>query len=136
MYGAWPPTIQHKVFVSYHHADQQEVNSFINLFDRFHAIFISRALGVDIEQQLIDSTNTDYVMQRIRALYLVDSTVTLVLIGRCTWARRYVDWEIQSSLRRAADGRPPNGLLAVVLPSAGERPVPPDRLKHNLLGPN
>ena len=44
-----------------------------------------------MEDDVIDSNNTDYVMQRIRQLYLQDSTVTLVLIGKCTWARRFGD---------------------------------------------
>ena len=47
-----------------------------------------------MEQDIIDIDNTDYVMRRIRELYLKDSTVTIVLIGKCTWARRSIDWEI------------------------------------------
>ena len=35
-----------------------------------------------MEQDIIDSDNTDYVMSRIRELYLKDSTVTIVLIGK------------------------------------------------------
>jgi hypothetical protein len=42
-----------------------------------------------MEQDIIDIDNTDYVMRRIK-----DSTVTIVLIGKCTWARRSIDWEI------------------------------------------
>jgi hypothetical protein len=38
-------------------------------------------------------------LRRIRQLYLLDSTVTIVLIGKCTWARKFVDWETQASLR-------------------------------------
>jgi hypothetical protein len=53
-------------------------------------------------------------MQRIRSLYLRDSTVTIVLIGKCTWARRFVDWEVQASLRNPADGYP-NGVVAIQL---------------------
>ena len=69
----------------------------------------------------------------IRELYLKDSTVTIVLIGKCTWARRYVDWEIQASLRHGKTVMV-NGLLGIVLPSAGENPIPPPRLKMNLKG--
>lgn len=67
-----------------------------------------------MEDDIIDSDNTDYVMQRIRQLYLQDSTVTIVLIGKCTWARRFVDWEVQASLRNPADGYP-NGVVAIQL---------------------
>lgn len=120
-----------KVFVSYHHEDQSEVNTFVNKFDSKHDVFITRALGFSLNQNIVDSDNADYVMRRIRELYLGDSTVTIVLIGKCTWARRYVDWEIQSSLRHGAKTLP-NGLLGIALPSAGEQATVPRRLSINL----
>lgn len=121
---------KHKVFISYHHEDQEEVEAFIKEFDENKDVFITRALGVDIEQDIINSTNTDYVMRRIRELYLKDSTVTIVLIGKCTWARRYVDWEIQASLRQG-ETVIPNGLLGIKLPSYNSNGYP-DRLNKNL----
>jgi MTH538 TIR-like domain (DUF1863) len=54
------------------------------------------------------------LMGRIRADYIKDSTVTIVLAGKCIWARRYVDWEIQASLR-AGQTVSPNGLLGLKL---------------------
>jgi len=125
--------IRHKVFISYHRDDRTEVDEFVKTFDHEREVFISRILGVDMDQDIIDSDNTDYVMSRIRQLYLKDSTVTIVLIGNCTWARRYVDWEIQSSLRHG-ETVTPNGLLGIVLPSAGENPTAPERLNENLKG--
>lgn len=92
-----------------------------------------RSLG--LSQDIVDSTNTDYVMRRIRQLYLNESTVTIVLIGICTWARRYVDWEIQSSLRSGPETTP-NRLIGIVFPSAGQSPAAPDRLRLNLKGPD
>lgn len=120
----------HKVFISYHHEDQDEVEQFIETFDHEHNIFIARALGVEMEEDIIDSDNPDYVMQRIRELFLKDSTVTIVLIGKCTYARRYVDWEIQASLRQG-DTVTPNGLLGVKLPSYNKKGFP-GRLNKNL----
>ena len=98
--------IRHKVFASYHHDDQDEVDTFIRTFDEERDVFITRGLGVEMDPTIIDSDNTAYVMQRIRALYLRDSTVTIVLMGKCTWARRFVDWEIQASLRHGERSRP------------------------------
>lgn len=122
---------KHKVFISYHHDDQDEVEDFIETYDYYHDIFIARALGVGMEEDIINSTDTDYVMQRIRELYLEDSTVTIVIIGQYTWTRRYVDWEIQASLRHGEDTTP-NGLLGIVLSSAGQSPRAPERLSINL----
>lgn len=120
-----------KVFISYHHADQHEVESFVQTFDDIGDVLISRALGVGMENDIIDSNDPDYVMRRIRELYLQDSTVTIVLIGTCTWARRYVDWEIQASLRHG-EKTTPNGVLGIVLPSASRQPTAPERLRVNL----
>jgi hypothetical protein len=101
--------MSHKCFISYNAADKDAVDKFC---ENFSGSFIRR--GLKMEDDIIDSTNTDYVMQRIRSLYLKDSTVTIVLIGKCTWARRFVDWEVQASLRNPADGYP-NGVVAIQL---------------------
>jgi Thoeris protein ThsB, TIR-like domain len=94
-------------------------------------MFISRGLGSTMAGDIINSNNDEYIMSRIRQLYLSDSTVTIVLIGNCTWARRYIDWEIQSSLR-SGEKTTPNGLLGIKLPSysSGKYPY---RLNANLL---
>lgn len=111
--------VRRKCFISYHHTDQAWVDAFIKTFDDTHDLFIARGLGQAMAQDVIDSTDTDYVMRRIRELYIKDSSVTLVMLGRCTWARRYVDWEIQASLRVPQNGLP-NGLLGIKLPTYPE----------------
>lgn len=123
--------VRRKCFISYHHADQDEVSEFVRVFDHQLNAFISRGLGREMSTDIINSNNTDYVMSRIRHLYLGDSTVTIVLLGRCTWARRYVDWEIQSSLRQGVTTIP-NGLLAIKLPSFSADDPFPERLNANL----
>jgi len=106
--------VRHKCFVSFHHEDEDEVKSFIESFEE---CFIPRVLGVSDEDDFIDSDDTDYVMDQIREKYLTDSTVTIVLVGKCTWARRYVDWEVYSTLRNDKLNRR-SGLLAITLKSA------------------
>ena len=117
--------VRRKCFISYHQADLAQVDRFISRFGPSN--FIKR--GITLPDEVINSTDTDYVMRRIRQLYIKDSTVTIVLIGRCTWARRFVDWEIQASLRRPANGLP-NGLLAILLDGSA-RPALPPRFKLN-----
>jgi hypothetical protein len=102
-------SVRHKCFISFHKADQRAVDEFCA---QFEGSFIRR--GIVMDEDIIDSNDTDYVMRRIRELYLQDSTVTIVLIGKCTWARRFVDWEIQASLRNPSNGYP-NGLVAIQL---------------------
>lgn len=115
-----------KVFISHYKGDRSEVDAFI---DGFRDVFISKALGANDNDEFINSNNPDYVMQRIREKYLEDSTVTIVLLGTCTHGRRYVDWEIKSSLQQGIDL--PNGLMGIVLPSQNNTAHLPERLKAN-----
>ena len=122
----------HKCFISYHHVDEDAVDDFIRTFDHDRDVFIARGLGQEMSADIINSDDTNYVMKRIRELYLIESTVTLVMLGKCTWARRYVDWELQASLRSGATVTP-NGLLGIKLPSypkSGD--TFPNRLNINL----
>ncbi len=126
---------RHKTFITYHHADEDEVQEFVDTFDTQREVFITRALGLEPDLHIIKSNNPEYVMDQIRGRFLKDSTVTIVMVGRCTWARRYVDWEIQSSLRTGVSDTP-NGLFGILLPSGGDRPTVPERLSINLKGPD
>ena len=56
-------------------------------------------------------------MRRIRERKITGTSCTVVLIGKCTWARRYADWEIAATLRNNTND-PRGGLIAVQLPSA------------------
>lgn len=123
-------TIRRKVFIAYHHADEVAVTRFMKHFGERNKVFITRALGEEMPGDVINSDDARYVMSRIRDLYLQDSTVTIVMLGRCTWARRYVDWELQSSLR-SGEQTTPNGVLSIELSSAGRMRNPP-RLERNL----
>lgn len=119
-------TNRRRVFISHYKGDRIEVDAFIK---EFTTVFIPKVLGANDNDDFINSTNTDYVMQRIREKYLGDSTVTIVLIGSCTHSRRYVDWEIKSSLRQGQ--YTPNGLIGIVLPSKGNSAHLPPRMKAN-----
>ena len=124
-----------KCFISYHHADEAEVQQFIEDFDHDRDVLIARGIGASMTGDIINSESSDYIMSRIREKYLRDTTVTIVLIGQCTWARKFVDWEVAASLRNtAAYNR--NGLLAITLPSVTSlagRQVP-GRVSDNIGG--
>ncbi len=119
-----------KCFITYHHTDQSYVNLFVEHFDDRLDVFIARQLG-QMKDDIVKSNDVDYVMRKIREDYLQDSTVTVVMAGKCTWARRYVDWELQASLRSGTTVTP-NGLLGVKLPTFTYWP---ERLNANLLQP-
>ena len=115
-----------KVFISHYGADRTAVRNFI---DKWSNVFIAKELGVYTDEDFIDSNDGNYVMSQIRKNYLSDSTVTIVLMGTCTHSRRYIDWEIKSSLRQGS--YIPNGLLGIVLPSLSNAPSIPERFSEN-----
>jgi hypothetical protein len=104
----------HKVFISYHHAlDQDYRDEFESIFARSSRVLISKSVQIgDIDPNLSDQA----IAQKIRDDYLADSTVTIVLLGRSTWGRKHVDWEIDSSLRETKLSSR-SGLLGILLPS-------------------
>ena len=126
---------RHRCFISYHHADEIEVEQFINEFDHSRDIFISRGIGAAMAGDIIDSSNPEYIMQRVRELYLNNSSVTIVLVGKCTWSRRFVDWEVAASLRNTTNSLR-NGLMAIALPSIQSYPAGllPPRVAANVEG--
>lgn len=105
---------RHKVFVSYHHALDENYKQIFELRfgNAFGAIVPGSVQVGDINPDL----PTDTIRQKIRDEYLRDTSVTVVLIGAATWQRKHVDWEIGSSLRDTLFN-PRSGLIGIMLPS-------------------
>ena len=129
---------KHKVFVSYHHQGDQEYK------DRLIHALDSRAIDRSVSPGDIHDGNLplDEIRRRIRDDHIADATVTIVLIGPCTWQRKHVDWEISASLIDRRSNRR-CGLLGLLLPthpdhrkSAKERNLRliPQRLASNIGG--
>ena len=119
--------VKHRCFVSYHKVNPTAVKNFV---EEFSDVFTAKTVGVTDEDDFINSDDAEYVMRRIREKYLSNTTVTIVLIGECTKARKYVDWEIASSLRNdPVNGR--SGLLGINMKSVGSRWLAPPRLEDN-----
>lgn len=108
-----------KVFVSYQHSTDQDYADRLREFYGQNDTFIDRSLS-----DAIDSDDNDYILSRIRQEHLKTSTVTIVLIGKTTKLRKWVDWEIYSSLRPYGN-RTVNGLLGIILPTATKQDLPP-----------
>lgn len=105
---------RHNVFVSYHHDnDQFYRNEFERCFSDCYDIMVSKSVQLgDIAPNL----KTETIRRKIRDEYLRDSTVLVILIGKDTWKRKYIDWEISSSLRDTQYNSR-MGLIGVLLPS-------------------
>ena len=101
---------KHKTFLSFHHKDEK----YRRLFEKeFKNIYISKSVQLD---DIDENLKTETIRQKIRDEKLRDSTVTIVLVGKNTWKRKHVDWEISSSIRKTKFN-PRSGLLGLLLPT-------------------
>ena len=103
----------HKVFISYHHANDQQYKESLLVSNSLMPTFIDRSVDTgEIATGLDDQT----IRQKIRDEYLRDSTVTIVLVGTETGNRKHVDWEIFSSMIDGSINKK-SGVIAIMLPS-------------------
>ena len=123
---------RHRVFVSYYHTEDQDYRErFEGLFSDIHDIMVSKSVEIgDIDPNL----KTDTIRQKIRDDYLRDSTVTVVLVGAHTWQRKFVDWEIGSSIRKTQNNTR-SGLLGILLPTYPRRFGDMSKYNHYTIPP-
>lgn len=111
-----------KVFISYHHAGEQSaVNDFVETFSEYYEVFTDESLD-----RAADSEDTDYLNQVCRDA--IDGTsVTIVMMGKQTGCRKFVDWEVRHTLYRE------HGLLGISRPNLADSDAClPKRLVDNL----
>ena len=130
-----PRQRRHRVFVSYHHGNDQQYKDL--LVEEMAADIVDHSVeDGDIDERL----RTEDIWEKIRDEHIADATVLLVLIGRHTWSRKFVDWEIGSALNRSRNNSR-RGVLEIVLPDhpdygTGHRDpnLLPQRLAANIEG--
>ncbi len=130
-----PQAPRHKTFASYHHENDQEYKD--RLVKEMAADIVDRSVE---DGDIDDRLGTEAIWEKIRDEYIADATVVIVLIGRRTWSRKYVDWEIGSALNKSRNNSR-CGVLGIVLPDhpdyGRERRSPdllPQRLAANIEG--
>ena len=103
----------HKVFISYHHANDQAYKAALLDLNAQLGVFIDKSVDTgDIDPALPDES----IRAKIRDEYLRDSAVTILLVGTETAGRKHIDWELYSSM---IDGQinKKSGIVVVQLPS-------------------
>ena len=101
----------HKVFISYHHRNDQRYKDRLVEIGTYHGVFVDRSVDTgDIDERLSDQS----IRGTIRDHYLRDSTVTIVLVGAETRRRKHVDWEIYSSMYDGSVNKK-SGVIALLL---------------------
>lgn len=111
----------HKCYISFKTEDKAYKETIQNWANKDRVDMIDKSLNYPI-----NSSDDDYIMKKIRADYLSDSTVTIFLIGQYSsenlgWEeQKYIKRELQASLYNRT-GNTRNGILGVVLPSMYDR---------------
>ncbi len=102
----------HKIFISYHHAnDQIYKDELVRKFN--NRVFLDMSVNTG---NINDNLTDQQIRIKIRDEYLKDSTVTIVLVGTETKYRKHVDWEIYSSMYNGTVNKK-SGILVVNLPT-------------------
>ncbi len=104
----------HKVFISYHHANDQQYKDQLVALGTECKIFIDKSVDTG---DISDILPADRIREIIRDKYLRDSTVTIVLVGKETRHREHIAWEIYSSMYNGAVNKQ-SGILVITLPTA------------------
>ena len=103
----------HKVFISYHHENDQWYKEQLAELGWRNSIFIDASVDTG---DILDWLSDESIREKIRDEYLRDSTVTIVLVGTETRRRKHVDWEIYSSMYDGPVNRK-SGILVIMLPT-------------------
>lgn len=106
--------MKHRVFISYHHANDQFYKDELVHWGEENDIFEDWSVDTgDIPDELTD----EQIRVKIRDEYLRDSRVTILLVGTETRNRKHVDWELYSSMHNTQQNKK-SGIIVILLPSA------------------
>ena len=106
-----PQSEKKRIFISYHEKDESYKKKFLKMMKQYVKYkSIPRTIGGD------KKIKTEEIYRQIREKQIRDAVVTVVLIGPCTWQRKFVDWEIGASLNHTKSN-PRCGLLGILLPN-------------------
>ena len=106
----------HKVFISYHHANDQWYKEKLVEFGEMYSTVLDRSVDTG---GIPDNWTDQQIRRAIRDDYLRDSTVTIVLVGTETRRRKHVDWEIYSSMYDGAVNKK-SGIVVINLPGTSD----------------
>lgn len=103
----------HKVFISFHHANDQWYKDELVKLGKRNKVFIDGSVDMG---EIPDNWDAQHIREYIRDNHLKDTTVTILLVGTETKNRKHIDWELFSSMY---DGKvnKKSGILVINIPS-------------------
>lgn len=106
----------HKVFISYHHANDQWAKEALVKWAEENNIFIDGSVDTG---DIPDNWSDEKIREEIRDEYLRDTSVTIILVGTETKYRKHIDWEIYSSMYDGKKNKK-SGIIVIYLPCVQE----------------
>lgn len=106
---------KHRVFISYHHANDQWAKDRLIELNKQFDFFIDESVDTG---DIPDEWDDQKIRTEIRDNYLKNSTVTVLLVGTQTQYRKHIDWELFSSMYDGVKNKR-SGLVVIMLPSTG-----------------
>ena len=103
----------HKVFVSFHHANDQWYKDELVRWGTENNVFIDGSVDMG---EIPDNWDAQHIREYIRDNHLKDTTVTILLVGTETKNRKHIDWELFSSMYDGMVNKK-SGILVINLPS-------------------
>lgn len=114
---------RHKVFISYHHADQKYKDDIVEWLyfnyekNKLDHIFDDYSVGDgDIDDEKLSA---EQIRKIIRDDYINEAKVLVLLCGRETKKRKHIDWELQAAMYHSED-KPRLGIVVVNLPTISQ----------------
>ena len=103
----------HKVFVSFHHDNDQEYKDSLVTWGVENKIFIDGSVDLG---EIPKEWTPQQIREFIRDEHLKDTSVTILLVGTETKNRKHIDWELFSSMYDGKNNKK-SGILVINLPS-------------------
>ena len=124
---------RHKVFISYYHDDDQFYKNEIEKWNEIHNLFDDYSVN---EGDIDDTYLTDEAIRvKIRDEYIKDATVLILLCGRNTKYRKYIDWELHAAMYDT-EKNPKMGILVINLPSCRNNIRAVEDREKEIVAPN
>lgn len=126
-------TNKHKVFISYHHSNDQEYKDYlVDVLNPYYDLFENYSVNEDE----IDDTNKsdETIRQIIRDDYIADATVLILLCGTETKFRKFIDWELHAAMYDT-DSNSKMGIVVINLPTISQTRRAPTEIEKPLVAP-
>lgn len=103
----------HKVFISFHHDNDQKYKDSLVKWGVENNIFIDGSVDMG---EIPDDWTPQQIREYIRDEHLKDTSVTILLVGIETKNRKHIDWELFSSMYDGKKNKK-SGIIVINLPS-------------------